>query len=165
MATLLETVMRKYSIPCRIFLNQDITKWSKPNSFEFYIDIISQISKQGIIKTFYIGNYSLSRHSIQISSVNTNQTLYIYNDKLRMDTNGNIYYLTYSVVRLLPIIDLKDIPRFFKKLLTQSCFKTPISNMNEFIGAIHQCRAEIIHDILSPQELTKVGQYIRKSHE
>ena len=82
-----------------------------------------------------------------------------------MDTNGNIYYLTYSDVRLLPIIDLKDIPRFFKKLLTQSCFKTPISNMNEFIGAIHQCRAEIIHDILSPQELTKVGQYIRKSHE
>ena len=37
--------------------------------------------------------------------------------------------------------------------------------MNEFIVAIHKCRAEIIHDILSPQELTKVGQYIRKSHE
>lgn len=165
MASLLETFMQKYSIPCRIFLHHDITKWKQPNSFNFYIDIISQISKQGIIKAFYVGNYSLSRHSIQIGSVNTSNTIHLHNYKLRMDTNGNIYYLTYGAVQLLPIIDLKDIPRFFHNLSRKATFNLPISNMNEFIGAIHKCREEIIHDILSPQELTKVGQYIRKSHE
>ena len=165
MATLLETLMRKYAIPCRIWFNEDIEAWKSPYSFNFYIDIIYATPTIGTIKAFYRCKYLISNSSIQIKELSKNRNSKFYNNSLIVDTKGNISYLTCTLPTLAPLIDLKDIPRFLKKILTQSCFKTPISNMNEFIGAIHKCREEIIHDILSPQELTKVGQYIRKSHE
>ena len=165
MATLLETLMRKYTIPCRIWFNDDIEAWKSPYSFSFYIDIIYATPTIGTLKAFYKCRYSISNSSIKIIESSKNHNLKFYNNRLIVDAKGNLSYLTGTRPKLAPLIDLKDIPRFFTKLLTQSCFKTPISNMNEFIGAIHKCREEIIHDILSPQELTKVGQYIRKSHE
>lgn len=165
MASLLETVMRKYTIPCRIWLNDNIEAWKSPNSFSFYIDIIYATPTIGTVKAFYRCKYLISNSSIQIKELSKNHNSKFYNNSLIVNTKGKISYLTGTLPTLAPLIDLKDIPRFFKKLLTQSCFKTPISNMNEFIVAIHKCRAEIIHDILSPQELTKVGQYIQKSHE
>jgi hypothetical protein len=165
MATLLETVMRKYTIPCRLWLNDDVKTWKFPYSFSFYIDIITATPKTGKEKAFYNCQYLASNSSIKIRALSKDCNSAFRNNRLRIDTKGNILYLPYDINIFVPLIDLKDIPRFFKKLLTQSCFKTPISNMNEFIIAIHKCKAEIIHDILSPQELTKVGQYIRKSHE
>ena len=50
MATLLETVMRKYTIPCRLWLNYDVKTLKFPYSFSFYIDIITATPKIGKVK-------------------------------------------------------------------------------------------------------------------
>lgn len=167
MATLLETVMRKYSIPCRLWLNYDVKTLKFPYSFSFYIDIITATPKIGKVKAFYNCQYLASNSSIKIRALSKDCNSVFLNNRLRIDTKGNILYLpsTPNNKIFVPLMDLKDIPRFFKKLFEKNAFKVAISNMDEFIASINKCREEIIHDLLSPQELTKVAQYMRKQHE
>lgn len=165
MATLLETVMRKYAIPCRIWINGDVKSWKKHHYFSFFIDIITANRGYGLVQGYYLGEYLESHSLLRIHKLRKACMTKFYNHNLRISAKGNMFYKKNNGIELIPLIELKDIPRFFKNVFRINGLKLPISNMNEFIGTIHKCKEEIIHDLLSPREMTTVEKYIRSHHE